>query len=178
MNAGGWIDGSIAWRERRLRRPVIGAMAIGLAAGAICALVLTASMLSIFRWIPESMGGGSAAAHLANMGAGQVFFAAVIFAPLLETLPGQVLPIELTRRLGLGTTARVLVSAGAFSLGHVASGAGLGHALGTFIGGLVLASCYVWVRSAGWRSSYVAAATAHATSNCLLIYLVGGLLPE
>ena len=144
----------------------------------ICALVLTLSTWLIFGLIPEGIRGRSAAAHLANMSAGSIFFAAVCFAPLLETLPGQVLPIELTRRLGLGSTACVLISASTFSLGHVASGAGVGHALATFIGGLVLAGCYAWVRIVGWRSSYVAAATAHATCNFILIYLVGALLPE
>lgn len=82
------------------------------------------------------------------------------------------------RRFGLGATACVLISASTFSLGHVANGAGFAHALSTFIGGLVFVSCYTWVRTAGWRSSYVATATAHATSNFLLIYLVGALLPE
>jgi len=153
-------------------------MVVGLGGGVICALILTVSMLLIFGLIPESMRGGSAAAHLANMSAGWIFFVAVIFAPLFETLLGQVLPIELALRLGLGATACVLISASSFSLGHVASGAGLGHAMGTFIGGLVFASCYAWVRTAGWCSSYVASATAHATCNFLMIYLVGALLPE
>lgn len=153
-------------------------MVVGLGGGVICALISTVSMLLIFGLIPESMRGGSAAAHLANMSAGWFFFAAVIFAPFFETLPGQVLPIELARRLGLGATACVLISASFFSLGHVANGAGLAHALGTFIGGLVFASCYVWVRTAGWFSSYVATVTAHATFNFLLTYLFGALLPE
>lgn len=178
MNLADWIEGLAAWRERHLRRPMLGAVVVGLGAGVACALVLTVSMSLIFGLIPESMRGGSAAAHLANMSAGGIFFAAVIFAPLFETLLGQVLPIELAWRFGLGGTACLLISASTFSLGHVANGAGFGHALGTFIGGLVFASCYTWVRASGWRSSYVATATAHATSNFLLIYLVGALLPE
>jgi membrane protease YdiL (CAAX protease family) len=178
VNSESLIDGSVAWRERRLQRPILGAMVVGVGGGVICALILTVSMLLIFRLIPESMRGGSAAAYLANISGGWVFFVAVIFSPLFETLLGQVLPIELARRLGLGATACVLISACSFSLGHVATGAGPGHALGTFIGGLVFASCYAWVRTAGWCSSYVATATAHATSNFLLIYLVGALLPE
>jgi len=153
-------------------------MVVGLGAGVICALVLTVSVLLMSGLLPDSVRGESAAAHLGNMSAVWIFLAAVIFAPLWETLLGQVLAIELARHFGLGATACVLISASAFSLGHVASGAGLGHALGTFIGGLFFASCYTWVRIAGWRSSYVATATAHATSNFLLIYLVGALLPE
>jgi len=50
--------------------------------------------------------------------------------------------------------------------------------MGTFIGGLVFASCYAWVRTAGWCSSYVVSAIAYATCNFLMIYLVGALLPE
>jgi membrane protease YdiL (CAAX protease family) len=153
-------------------------MVVGVGGGVICALISTVSILLIFRLIPESIRGGSAAAYLANISAGWIFLVAVIFAPIFETLLGQVLPIELARRLGFGVTACVLISACSFSLGHVANGAGLGHALGTFIGGLVVASCYAWVRTAGWCSSYVASATAHATNNFLLIYLVDAFLPK
>ena len=118
--------------------------------------------------------GGAAAQTLMGQSGWYVFFAAIVFAPLFETFVGQLLPIELARRVGARDQVCILVSATLFSLGHLYSG-GIASAVATFIGGGVFAYAYVSVRGQGYGAGYIAAVCAHAAHNALLIYIADPL---
>ncbi|NOT31323.1 MAG: CPBP family intramembrane metalloprotease [Planctomycetes bacterium] len=122
--------------------------------------------LSLF--LDSSHWGPSAAAGLAGMSSGMLFFLAVLLFPLYETFVGQVLPIEIARRLGVGSVGCALISGGVFGVGHFLNGGGA-HGVTTSFAGSVFAFGYVLVRHVGFRASYVTAATAHAMHNAVLM---------
>ena len=166
-----------AIRARMAQRSKMGAVVLGLCAGSlnVCICVPLALLaLSLFKL--EQLG-GSAAESLEGAGMATLFWFAVVFAPLTETVLGQWLPIELMRRFGVRAQYCLLVSAALFSFGHVLNGAGILHASMTFIGGLLFAASYLVARNFGAGPAWLAAATAHACSNGLLLFVIDPLLP-
>lgn len=146
-------------------------MLLGLCAGAINCLVCLALALAAFALFTPHQLGGSAAASLEGASTALVFWTVVAWAPLFETVPGQWLPIELLLRIKVPSAYCLLASAALFSLGHMMSGAGILHASVTFIAGCTFAACYLAARGMGPGPAYVAAASAHACSNGLLLCL-------
>ena len=160
-----------ALRARMAARPMRGAICLGLCAGAvnclICILLLLAAM-ALFS--PEQLG-GTAASSLKGAGMATIFWMVVVWAPLFETIIGQWLPLEVLRRYRVRAGYSLLASAALFSLLHVMGGSGILHASMTFIAGGFFAASYLTARSMGVAPAYVAAATAHACSNGLLLCL-------
>jgi hypothetical protein len=160
-----------ALRARMTARPMRGAMLLGSCAGTINCLVCVPLALAAMALLTPQQLGGSAVASLEGTGTAMMFWMVVVWAPLFETVLGQWLPIELLRRFKVPAMYCLLASASLFSLGHVMSGAGFLHGSMTFIAGCTFAASYLAARSMGPGPAYVAAATAHASSNGLLLCL-------
>ena len=166
-----------AVRARMAQRPKMGAVVMGFCAGLLnLAICVPMAWLALRLFGLEQLG-GSSAESLEGAGMAKLFWSAVVFAPLTETVIGQWLPIELMRRFGVRAGYCLLTSAALFSVLHVLGGAGILHASLTFIGGLAFATSYLVARNFGARPAWLAAATAHACSNGLLLFVIDPLLP-
>jgi hypothetical protein len=164
------------WRARAGEHPYRLAAAWGTCLGIVgtfCAL-LVGSLVQHF--LPPELWGHSAASGLGGLGWFGVFMAAVVYAPLIETLLGQVLPIELLRRLRAGPPAAVLLSALLFGAGHYLNG-GLAHGITSFFSGAVFACAYLALRRTGPGPACLAACTAHAVQNGTVLFVIAPLLP-
>lgn len=155
------------WRATVARHPLLAALGSGICLGPIgilCSFVVSNVVLHL---LPPEQWGNSGAAHLDRLDPAMFFFLALVFAPVIETVLGQVLPMEAARRLGAGPAAQILLSGLVWGCGHYASG-GLVHGITAVFGGLVFACGYAALRPAGIRPAYVAAASAHATQNGII----------
>ena len=165
------------WRPSLEKRPFLGAAALGACLGILgtcCSMLLLSLSL---RLLPPELWGNSAASSLAGLGPGAIFFFAVLYGPLFETLVGQLVPIEIAHRLGAQPLVCVLLSGFLFGWGHYANG-GLVHGISTFFGGLVFACAYVALRWIGVGPAFIAASTAHAVHNMMVLFVIGPLLPN
>ena len=159
------------WRGWMEQHPSRAALALGVLLGPLGLLCTSlAGILAQFFLPPESWG-NSAAAGMGRMGLIGMLFAAVVFAPLFETLLGQVLPIETARRFGARPVLCVLLSALVFACGHYLN-VGLIHGITTFFGGAIFACAYVPLRPAGIWPACIASSTAHALHNGLAILIM------
>ena len=158
-----------ALRSRMATQPMRGAMCLGLCAGAINALIAMLLLLAALALFSPQQLGGAASSSLEGAGTARIFWAAVIWAPLFETIIGQWLPLEVLRRYKVRAGYSLLVGAMLFSFLHVMSGSGILHASMTLIAGGIFAASYLAARSQGLAPAYVAAATAHACSNGLIL---------
>jgi membrane protease YdiL (CAAX protease family) len=166
----------VHWRASLERRRYRSALALGTClgvAGTLCVLCVSTVVLQFF---PPELWGHSAADGLARLTPVGVFLAAVIYAPVVETVLGQVLPIEAAHRLGAPPLACVLLSALVFACGHYLNG-GLAHGMTSFFSGMLFACAYVNMRWAGIAPAVLAAATAHAVQNGTVLFLIGPLFP-
>ncbi|QBB71233.1 CPBP family intramembrane metalloprotease [Pseudolysobacter antarcticus] len=163
--------------ESLSKRPILGAITLG-AFTAIATLALGLFLqYFLHRLLPERLWGTLAAREDLNQPAVLVFFTAVIFAPLFETILGQVIPIEIARRFGINRWVCVLISAAVFGGGHYLNG-GLLHGLVTFFTGIMLAALYLMLRRNSPASSYVGVVTAHAVHNAILLYVLAAIFPS
>lgn len=165
------------WRASLERGPYRAAAMLGAClgiAGTLCALLVAGIVL---QFLPPELWGHSAAAGLDRLTPVGVFLAAVIYAPIIETALGQVLPMEAAHRLGAPPIACILLSALVFACGHYLNG-GLAHGVTTFFGGLIFACAYVSMRWAGIAPAALAAATAHAVQNGTVLFVVMPLVPQ
>lgn len=161
----------IALNSARLpQHPVTRGLTLSLVSAPLACIALGLLQLAFAREVL----GGAAAQKLIGQPGWYIFFAAIVFAPLFETVVGQILPIELARRVGASDQVCILVSATLFSLGHLYSG-GLANAVATFLGGGVFAYAYVSVRERGVGAGYIASVCAHGGHNALLIYIADPL---
>lgn len=159
------------------KRPILGAIALGAATACVTSVV---AMLAIYLFqhiLPQRFWGQSAGADVFNQPAVAVFFDAVIFFPLFETIIGQVIPIEIVRRFGSNRGLWVFISALVFGGGHYLNGGPL-HGLVAFSVGIVFASLYVVLRRNGPGSSFVGVATAHILHNAILLYILATIFPS
>ena len=159
------------------KRPILGAITLG-AVVSIATLIAGLFMQYFLHlMLPESWWGISAATEAFNQPAAVVFFFAVVFAPLYETILAQLLPIEIVRRFAINRWGCVFISATVFGVGHYLNG-GLLHGLVTFTVGILFAILYMLLRSNGAASSFVGVATAHALHNAILLYVLATLFPS
>lgn len=104
-----------------------------------------------------------------------LFLLAVIIIPAFETLTAQLIPIELLRRLRSSKTVAIVVSAGAFGVGHYVMGS-VSHGITSFLSGLVFGYAYLAFSDQSWGRGFLCAWSAHAAHNFLFLYGVGKLL--
>lgn len=167
---------SIALRCGVETKPLVGAGLLGSLLGLVGTLVSMLFIGTMLALLPREQWGNSAAAGLTGLSQGAFFFVAVVFTPMLETVMGQVMPIEFARRFGANWAVCILASAIVFGFGHYWNG-GLVHGISAFLGGAVFASGYVAVRRVGFWSGLIAAYIAHATQNAMLLFVVAPLVP-
>jgi len=164
------------WRARLERRPYRAAAALGACLGIVGTLCTLCVIGVVLQFLPPEQWGHSAAAGLGRFGPAWIFLIAVVYAPVVETLLAQVLPMELAHRLGAPSSACVLLSGLVFACGHYLNG-GLAHGMTTFFGGMILACAYVAMRWAGVGPAVLAAGTAHAVQNGTVLFVLAPLLP-
>jgi hypothetical protein len=152
-------------------------MLSGCCFGVASALVGMLCLAMMEAFLPKALWGTSAAASIAGLSNGGLFFVAVLWIPFFETFIGQLLPIEVSRRIGLNRVFCVLVSAATFALGHYLNG-GLAHGISTFFGGAIFSSAYMTMRAYGYWPAYLSSCTAHMTHNCLFLFVVPLLIPK
>jgi hypothetical protein len=164
------ISKYLCWTDKSLVLGLSRSVAVGGFAAAL--LWLLSSLL--FAWMGRANMGALAGAGIFERGWVVSFFAAVILAPLWETLIGQLIPISLLKLLNARPSIAVVVSAALFSGGHVASGGGIGQGIVTFAAGLLFASLFAANARQGLGRASLFTGTAHATNNALLILLSFG----
>lgn len=158
-------------------KPTATAAAVGLPLGCLV-VVITLGCYSVMRLVlPLEYWGNPASAEVLSQPQAAVVMFAVLVYPALETLIGQVVPIELSRWVSFPPAACVAVSACVFSAGHFFSG-GLAHGLTALFAGLLLATGYVAIRPWGIFPAVTFALVAHATNNAMLLLVLLPLFPS
>lgn len=151
---------------------LIGAM-IGIASAALGPVVL-GTMLMLFS--PEVLG-PSAAAHLSGLDPVLLFFYAVLIIPFAETLIAQLIPLEIAKGIGFNEAACIITGGIIFGLFHYING-GLGHGIGTLVGGTLITLSYVIMRPWGYLPAFWASFTTHSLGNMLMLYAVPVIFPS
>ncbi|HEX8405363.1 MAG TPA: CPBP family glutamic-type intramembrane protease [Duganella sp.] len=153
---------------------VVGvARSVGVGAFTAALLMLLSGLM--FALMGRANMGGLAGGGIFERGWVATFFAGIIWAPIWETLIGQFVPISLLTWLGARTSIAVLGSAALFSVGHMASGGGVGQGVVTFGAGLIWATLFAANARQGLKRASLFTWTAHATNNALVILLSFGL---
>jgi hypothetical protein len=158
-------------------KPVLGPCLMGILLGLLGTLVAVLFIGTMQMTLPREQWGNSAAAGVSGLSQSALFFFAVILIPIFETFVGQVIPIEIARRLRANWAVSILISAIVFGCGHYLNG-GLVHGISAFLGGAVFASGYVTVRWVGFWSGFLTAYTAHAVQNAMLLFVIARLVPS
>lgn len=166
-----------ALQKRMIEQPIRGAILLGVVFGAANLALSSFALVGIVLFVPRSEWGTSAADSLGGLSPIWLFFSAVIFAPLIETLLAQVIPIEAVRRMGGGRALCVFVGAILFGGGHYLNG-GIVHGFMTFVGGVVLGFAYMEARTHGFLSAFVTTTTAHAFLNFMLLFVIARAFPH
>ncbi|QOY95642.1 CPBP family intramembrane metalloprotease [Massilia sp. UMI-21] len=164
------------WRCSLQRRPFVTAAALGACLGILsscCALLLLGVSLQL---LPPEQWGDSAASSLRNLGRGTIFVLAVIYAPLIESFVGQLIPMEILRRFRAHPAVCVLLGGVVFGAGHSLT-SGLVHGIASFAAGCVFACAYVAMRWAGISASFLAVSSAHAMHKLMLLFVFAPLVP-
>ena len=143
-------------------------------ASVVLVIVVIGPILILFS--PEARG-PSAAAYISGLSPVVLFFYGVLIVPCWETLIAQLFPIELAKRLGFNETACIVICAIIFGFGHYING-GIGHGLGTLIGGALFALSYVILRPWGYLPAFWASYTAHSLNNMWLLFLLPVIFPS
>lgn len=100
---------------------------------------------------------------------GSLFFVAVFWAPVFETLVAQWVPVSLMRLLSKSTVAGVLSGAAVFSVGHMLNGGGWEQGIITAISGAVFSWAYVRGLVYGMPGAIALTAVVHASNNALAL---------
>jgi hypothetical protein len=108
----------------------------------------------------------------------ELFFLAVIVAPLWETIAFQTLPIAAARYYKMSFRSQILVSTVLFTIPHMFHGIGTGLAAG-LVGGFYLAFTYSHWVAQSQATAFAATALSHALRNglALLMLAAGGYSP-
>lgn len=164
-------------RARVCARPVLGAINSGLWLAVLSLAVSLLALLFLSVVLPREDWGPSAASALGTLSPGLLFFVAVLWVPVFETLFGQVIPVEVAKRFGGSALVCIIISALVFGLGHYVNG-GVTHGVASFSTGLVFAGSYLLARPSGMFPAFLAAFTTHAAHNFMLLFVVASLFPQ
>ncbi|OYT92306.1 MAG: hypothetical protein CFE43_09495 [Burkholderiales bacterium PBB3] len=164
-------------RARVCERPVLGAISSGLWLAMLSLAVSVLTLLFLSLVLPREDWGASAGSGLGALSAGLLFFVAILWVPVFETLLGQVVPVEVANRFGGSALVCIIISAAVFGLGHYVNG-GLAHGVASLSTGLVFAGSYLLARPSGIFPAFVAAFTTHAAHNFMLLFVVASFVPQ
>ena len=97
--------------------------------------------------------------------------AAVLIAPVVETILAQALPIFVVRKFGGSFRVQIIISTVIFAVCHFSESAAVGISAGV-IGGFYFAFTYAhWREKSRWASFWVTA-TSHAIHNGIIVGLM------
>jgi hypothetical protein len=103
--------------------------------------------------------------------AGKIIAAAILFAPLFETLLLQALPISIARALKAKIHTQIIISTLIFALLHFPEGIAVGIGAGV-IGGWYFAFAYArWARRSFWTALWVTT-VAHLIRNVIAVSMM------
>ena len=165
------ISRLLCWDDKSL----LTGFSRSVAVGAVTAGFLSLLSGLLFTMMGRATMGSLAGAEIFARGLTATLFAAVFWAPIFETLIGQLVPIGVMTWFGVRSAIAVFSSAAVFSAGHMASGGGIGQGVVTFGAGLLFATVFAANAGSGLGRASLFTATAHATNNALLILLSFGL---
>ena len=100
-----------------------------------------------------------------------LLFWVVIYSPILETFLGQLLPLEILKRCGVGQPLSILIGSILWGIVHYLSG-GLLHAIVALGSGAMFSLVYLRYRETGVAAAYATTAFARACNNALLLIAV------
>ena len=100
-----------------------------------------------------------------------LLFWVVIYSPILETFLGQLLPLEILRRVGVGQPWCIFSGAILWGIVHYLSG-GLLHAIVALGSGAMFSFIYLRYREPGVAAAYATTALARGFNNALLLIAV------
>ena len=140
----------------------------------ICSVVIISVMVLL---LPKEIFGPSAARSLSSQSAVVVFFLAVLFVPLYETLIAQLIPLELSRLARLNDLGCILIGGAVFGLGHYLNG-GVLHGISALLAGSLFSLSYMILRPWGYLPAFWASYVAHAAHNGLMLYAVPAIFPS
>ena len=159
------------WNDQPLVMGVLRSVGVG--AFVATSLLLLSALL--FALIGSANMGALAGAKIFDSGWIATSVAAIIWAPIWETLIAQFIPVSLLMHLRVRLEIAVLISATVFAAGHVAYGGGIGQGIVTFSAGLLFATLFAANARHGLGRASLFTGTAHATNNALLIAVSFGL---
>ncbi len=160
------------WRSGSGQSPYMFAMLSGGCIGIASSLAGLLCLLILETLLPKALWGPSAAAFLADSSAIVLFFQAVLLTPFIETFIAQLLPLEITRGLGLGPAACIAIVSALWGLGHYLNG-GLAHGISAALGGAFFSTAYMLMRAHGYLPACLSSYSAHMTHNFLLLFVFG-----
>ena len=100
-----------------------------------------------------------------------MFFVIVIFAPVLETLLMQALPIFIARKANASFRTQIIIGTIVFSIMHLKEGWGTFISAG-IVGGFYFSFAYAyWRRKNRWQAFWVTAGS-HAVHNAIAFVLI------
>ena len=149
----------------RFRNALAGAVLLGVCL-ALCWMVVLWLLEPLLRDRTVKLAG---AAVLQSGDWFSIFFLAVLWAPVFETLAGQLLPIALVRRFSTSTGPAMIAGGAVFSLGHMSNGGGWEQGVITAIAGAVFSWRYVRGLDYGMPGAITLTAVVHASNNALLL---------
>lgn len=165
------ISSHLCWDEK----PSTPGYALAAGVGALISVLLLLLSWLMFAVLGTANMGGLAGAPIFESGWMQTFFAAVVWAPLFETLIGQLIPIAVLTWLGSRNSIVIVASAVLFSAGHVVAGGGLAQGFVSLVAGLCFANIFAANMRRSLARAFVLTAISHATSNGLALLLSFGL---
>ena len=160
----------------RLRgpRPPVLRYALGALAWAAMTFVVCLIILIVTKWLlpPQYWGVHTGLARFQReMSLPLLVFWVVIYSPILETFLGQLLPLEILRRLRADERLSVAAGAILWFVVHYLSG-GLLHGIVALGSGAMFSLAYLRYRSAGVAAAYSTTTLARACNNILLLIAV------
>ena len=153
--------------------PVLQQALAGLGWG-LLTCVLCFVILFITKWLlpPEYWGAHTGLAKFKReVSLPMLVFWVVIYSPILETFLGQLLPLEILKRLGASRQLSIFIGAILWAIVHYISG-GLLHAIVALGSGAMFSFVYLRYREPGVAAAYATTAFARACNNALLLIAV------
>ena len=153
--------------------PVLPQPLAGLGWG-LLTCVLCFAILIVTKWLlpPEYWGAHTGLAKFKReVSLPMLVFWVVIYSPILETFLGQLLPLEILRRLGATRQLSVFIGAILWAIVHFISG-GLLHAIVALGSGAMFSFVYLRYRGPGVAAAYTTTAFSRACNNIAILVAV------
>ncbi|MGK5022030.1 CPBP family glutamic-type intramembrane protease [Janthinobacterium lividum] len=153
--------------------PVLQLALAGLCWG-LLTCVLCFAILFLSKWLlpPEYWGAQTDLAKFKReMSLPLLVFWVVIYSPILETFLGQLLPLEILKRLGAGRHLSIVIGAMLWSIVHYISG-GLLHAIVALGSGAMFSFVYLRYRAPCVAVAYATTTFSRACTNIAILIAV------